>query len=165
MSENLQNWEIFQKEFNYKKKSGIIKNEKISQEKAIMYTFSDLVNITNKLRSKEGCSWDREQTHESLKQYLLEETGEVIEAIDHKDQENLCEELGDVLFQVMIHSQIAKENQDFTIDDVVNGICEKMIRRHPHVFGDKKVNSLEEGEALWNAIKMQEKARKKRKKP
>jgi tetrapyrrole methylase family protein/MazG family protein len=89
----------------------------------------------------------------------------VIEAIDHNDQENLCEELGDVLFQVMIHSQIAKENQTFTIDDVVNGICEKMIRRHPHVFGDKKVISSEEGEALWKAIKLQEKARQKSEKP
>jgi tetrapyrrole methylase family protein/MazG family protein len=130
-----------------------------------MHTFSDLVNITNKLRSKEGCPWDKEQTHESLKQYLLEEAGEVIEAIDHRDQENLCEELGDILFQVMIHSQIAKENQSFTIDDVVNGICEKMIRRHPHVFGDKKVISSEEGEALWKAIKLQEKAREKSEKP
>lgn len=130
-----------------------------------MYTFSDLVNITNKLRSKDGCPWDKEQTHESLKQYLMEEAGEVIEAIDNRDQENLCEELGDLLFQVMIHSQIAKENQSFTIDDVVNGICEKMIRRHPHVFGDKKVNSPEEGKALWEAIKMQEKAGEKSKKP
>ena len=130
-----------------------------------MHTFSDLVNITSKLRSKDGCPWYKEQTHESLKQYLLEEAGEVIEAIDHKDKENLCEELGDLLFQVMIHSQIAKENQDFTIDDVVNGICEKMIRRHPHVFGDKKVISSEEGEALWEAIKMQEKAREKSEKP
>ena len=130
-----------------------------------MHTFSDLVNITSKLRSKDGCPWDKEQTHESLKQYLLEESGEVIEAIDNKDKENLCEELGDLLFQVMIHSQIAKENKDFTIDDVVNGICEKMIRRHPHVFGDKKVISSEEGEALWEAIKMQEKAREKSEKP
>lgn len=130
-----------------------------------MHTFDDLVNITNKLRSKDGCPWDKEQTHESLKQHLLEEAGEVIEAIDHKDQENLCEELGDLLFQVMIHSQIAKENQSFTIDDVVNGICEKMIRRHPHVFGDKKVISSEEGEALWKAIKLQEKALQKSEKP
>jgi tetrapyrrole methylase family protein/MazG family protein len=140
---------------------GIISKKEVSS----MHTFSDLVNITSKLRSKDGCPWDKEQTHESLKQYLLEEAGEVIEAIDHKDKENLCEELGDLLFQVMIHSQIAKENQDFTIDDVVNGICEKMIRRHPHVFGDKKVISSEEGEALWEAIKMQEKAREKSEKP
>lgn len=74
--------------------------------------------------------------------------------------ENLCEELGDILLQVMLHSQIAKEEGAFTIDDVVDGVCRKMIRRHPHVFGDVKVNSVEEGLALWNAIKKQEKAEK-----
>ncbi|MDK2965157.1 MULTISPECIES: MazG family protein [Lacrimispora] len=130
-----------------------------------MYTFQDLVDITNKLRSEDGCPWDREQTHESLKKHLEEESQEVFLAIDHKDMDNLCEELGDVLYQVMIHSQIAKENQCFSIDDVVSGICEKMIRRHPHVFGDKKVISSEEGEAVWNEIKMQEKSRENSKKP
>ncbi|WP_124065797.1 MazG family protein [Clostridium sp. E02] len=130
-----------------------------------MYTFEDLVNITIKLRSDEGCPWDREQTHESLKKHLVEESEEVLLAIDNKDMENLCEELGDVLYQVMIHSQIARENNAFSIDNVVNGICEKMIRRHPHVFGDKKVNSSEEGEALWNAVKMLEKGSQKWKKP
>ncbi|NNJ30270.1 MazG family protein [Lacrimispora defluvii] len=130
-----------------------------------MYTFKDLVDITNKLRAEDGCPWDREQTHESLKKHLEEESQEVFQAIDNMDMENLCEELGDVLFQVMLHSQIAKESHCFSIDDVVNGICEKMIRRHPHVFGDKKVISSEEGEAVWNAIKMQEKALEKSKKP
>lgn len=80
--------------------------------------------------------------------------------MDNKDMENLCEELGDVLFQVMINSQIASENGAFTIDDVVDGICQKMVRRHPHVFAGVKVNSVEEGTALWNQIKMQEKAKK-----
>ncbi len=122
-----------------------------------MHTFEDLVNITNRLRSDHGCPWDREQTHESLKKCLEEESGEVLSAIDQKDMENLCEELGDVLFQVMLHSQIAKEHGDFTIDNVVNGICEKMIRRHPHVFGDKKAITSEEGQALWDEIKKQEK--------
>ena len=130
-----------------------------------MYTFQDLVDITNKLRAEDGCPWDREQTHQSLKKHLEEESQEVFQAIDNKDMENLCEELGDVLFQVMLHSQIAKESHCFSIDDVVSGICEKMIRRHPHVFGDKKVISSEEGEAVWKAIKMQEKAREKSKKP
>ena len=83
-----------------------------------MYTFQDLINITAKLRSEGGCPWDRAQTHESLKPYLTEEAGEVLQAIDSKDMENLCEELGDVLFQVMIHSQIAAEAGDFTIEDV-----------------------------------------------
>lgn len=130
-----------------------------------MYTFQDLVDITSELRSEEGCPWDREQTHESLKKHLVEESNEVLWAIDQKDMENLCEELGDVLFQVMLHSQIAKENHHFTIADVVNGICEKMIRRHPHVFGDKKAITPEEGQALWDAIKMQEKAAQKSEKP
>lgn len=125
-----------------------------------MYTFGDLVNIIAELRSDHGCPWDRKQTYESLKTCLLEETQEVIDAVDNKDMENLCEELGDVLLQVVMNSQIASEEGTFTIDDVVNGVCEKMIRRHPHVFGNVKVNSQEESLALWNEIKKQEKAKK-----
>ncbi len=125
-----------------------------------MYTFKDLVEITETLRGPEGCPWDKEQTLESLKQYLRNESEEVFEAVDAGDMENLCEELGDVLFQVMINSQVAKELGAFSIDDVVDGICRKMVRRHPHVFGDVKVNSVQEGNALWNEIKMQEKAKK-----
>jgi len=125
-----------------------------------MYTFGDLVNIIAELRSDHGCPWDRKQTYESLKTCLLEETQEVIDAVDNKDMENLCEELGDVLLQVVMNSQIASEEGTFTIDDVVIGVCEKMIRRHPHVFGNVKVNSQEESLALWNEIKKQEKAKK-----
>lgn len=125
-----------------------------------MYTFDDLVGIIAKLRSPEGCPWDREQTFESLKKCLADETEEVFQAIDNKDIENLCEELGDVLLQVILNSQIAKEEGRFTIDDVIDGLCRKMVRRHPHVFGGVKVNSVEEGTALWNQIKMQEKAKK-----
>lgn len=125
-----------------------------------MHTFDELIDIIAELRSDHGCPWDKEQTHDSLKKCLLEESDEVIQAIDKNDKENLCEELGDILLQVMLHSQIAKENGDFTIADVVDGICEKMIRRHPHVFGDVSVNSPEESLALWNAIKKQEKAKK-----
>ena len=128
-----------------------------------MYTFDDLVNIIAELRSDHGCPWDREQTYESLKKCLADETQEVFEAVDRHDTENLCEELGDVLLQVMLNSQIAKEEGAFTIDDVISGLCKKLIRRHPHVFGDAKVSSTEEGLALWNAIKEQEKAEKKRK--
>lgn len=124
-----------------------------------MYTFEDLVNIISELRSDHGCPWDRNQTYESLKVCLQEESQEVFDAIDNKDMENLCEELGDVLLQVVMNSQIAKEEDSFTIDDVVNGICEKMIRRHPHVFGNVKVNSQEESLALWNEIKKREKAK------
>ena len=125
-----------------------------------MYTFDDLVGIIAKLRSPEGCPWDREQTFESLKKCLSDETQEVFQAIDNNDMENLCEELGDVLLQVILNSQIAKEEGRFTIDDVIAGLCRKMVRRHPHVFGGVKVNSVEEGTALWNQIKMQEKAKK-----
>ena len=125
-----------------------------------MYTFDELVGIIAKLRSPEGCPWDREQTFESLKKCLSDETQEVFQAIDNDDMENLCEELGDVLLQVILNSRIAEEEGRFTIDDVIDGLCRKMVRRHPHVFGDVKVNSVEEGTALWNQIKMQEKAKK-----
>ena len=123
-----------------------------------MYSFQDLTDIIAKLRSDEGCPWDREQTYESLKKCLADEAQEVYEAVDNQDMDNLCEELGDVLLQVMLNSQIAREEGAFTIDDVIDGICRKMIRRHPHVFGDAKVNTAAEGLALWNAIKAQEKA-------
>ena len=133
-----------------------------------MYTFKDLVEITAKLRAEDGCPWDRAQDHETLKKqtfeslrkYMREEAEEAVQAVDKNDMENLCEELGDVLFQVMLNSQIAKEKGLFSIDDVIGGICEKMVRRHPWVFGGEKINSTEEGEALWARIKMQEKAKK-----
>lgn len=124
------------------------------------YTFDDLKEIMRILRSEDGCPWDRRQTHESLIPCLKEETGEVIDAIRNQDMENLCEELGDLLFQVMSHSQIAQEKAYFTIDDVVDGISAKMIRRHPNVFGDVKVNSAEEGLDLWKRIKSEEKSKK-----
>ena len=124
------------------------------------YTFQDLVRITETLRGERGCLWDRAQTHESMKACLEEECREVLDAIDHQDTENLCEELGDVLFQVMMHSRIEEEKGGFTIDDVINGICEKMVFRHPHVFGDKKISSEEEGNALWEELKNLDKLRK-----
>lgn len=124
------------------------------------YSYEDFLDIIAKLRAPGGCPWDMEQTHESLKKCLIEESGEVIEAIDNKDDENLCEELGDLLLQVVMHAQIAAEEGRFTMDDVVQGVSEKMVRRHPHVFGDAKVTSVEEGLDLWNAIKKQEKAPK-----
>lgn len=123
-----------------------------------MHTFDELKEIIAELRSEHGCPWDLKQTHTSLKVCLAEESEEVFRAIDSNDMDNLCEELGDVLLQVMLHSQIAGENGNFTIDDVVDGLCEKMIRRHPHVFGDVKVSTPEESLALWNEIKKQEKA-------
>lgn len=125
-----------------------------------MHTFDDLIGIIAELRSDHGCPWDKEQTFESLKKCLADEAQEVFEAVDNKDMENLCEELGDVLLQVVLYSQIAKEAGAFTIDDVIDGISEKMVRRHPHVFGDIEVKSPEEALALWKEIKLQEKAKK-----
>lgn len=125
-----------------------------------MYTFEDFVKIIAELRSEHGCPWDREQTFQSLKKCLADETEEVFWAIDHEDMENLCEELGDVLLQVVMNSQIAAEMGAFTIEDVIDGVSQKMIRRHPHVFGDVKVSSPEESLALWKEIKRQEKEAK-----
>lgn len=125
-----------------------------------METFDDLVRIVAKLRSKEGCPWDREQTFASLKKCLADEAEEVFQAIDAQDMENLCEELGDVLLQVVMNSQIAAEKGLFTIEDVISGLCRKMVRRHPHVFGDAKASSPEESLRLWKQIKEQEKKEK-----
>ena len=122
------------------------------------YSFGDLVEIIAALRAPGGCPWDIKQTHQSLKECLVDESGEVIDAIDNDDDENLCEELGDVLLQVVMHAQIAAERGSFTIDDVVQGVSEKMIRRHPHVFGNVKVSSPEESLELWKKIKEQEKS-------
>lgn len=125
-----------------------------------MHTFEELVSVVATLRSERGCSWDRKQTFESLKPCLLDEAKEVLDAVDSHDMDNLCEELGDVLFNVLIYSQIAKEMGYFELKDVVDGVCEKMIRRHPHVFGDRKPLSADESLNLWNEIKKQEKNEK-----
>lgn len=116
-----------------------------------------LIDIMKVLRSKEGCPWDREQTHESLKRYLIEETYEYLEAVDLNDKRHMCEELGDVLLQVVFHAQIASENGDFNIEEVINGICEKMIHRHPHVFGDVSAETSNDVLKNWEEIKKKEK--------
>ncbi len=121
------------------------------------YSFDEFMNIIRTLRGENGCPWDREQTHESLKQCLIEECYEVIEAINNKDSENLCEELGDILLQVAIHSAIAEENNEFTVNNVITEVSKKMIRRHPHVFGDVEVNSSEEVLRNWEDVKSMEK--------
>ena len=133
----------------------------IDTEKEGAYSFRELEQIVAALRSEHGCPWDRAQTYESMKKCLADETEEVFQAIDNQDMENLCEELGDVLLQVMLNSQIARERGDFTIDDVIDGLCRKMIRRHPHVFGEQQALTPEEGLKLWNQIKAQEKSEKK----
>ncbi|WP_026486840.1 bifunctional methyltransferase/pyrophosphohydrolase YabN [Caldanaerobius polysaccharolyticus] len=121
------------------------------------YDFRDLVGIMERLRGEGGCPWDREQTHESLKQYLIEECYEVIEAINKKDPGKLQEELGDVLFQVVFHSRIAEEEGLFDIGDVINGVCSKMILRHPHIFSGVKVSGTDEVLSNWDEIKKGEK--------
>ncbi len=122
--------------------------------------FAALKEIVAILRSPEGCPWDREQTHQSIRKNLLEETYEVIETIDDDDPDAMCEELGDLLLQIMLHAQMAAEDGYFTVDDVVFAINEKLIRRHPHVFGDKSAENATEALASWQEIKAQEKAAK-----
>jgi len=118
--------------------------------------FKKLVCIMKKLRSNNGCPWDKEQTHQSLKPYLIEETYEVIESIDNNDPESLKEELGDLLLQPIFHAQIAEDNKDFTILDVIKSINEKLVRRHPHVFDDAEINTSEEQKIHWERLKKNE---------
>ena len=115
--------------------------------------FTTLVEIIALLRSPEGCPWDRKQTHESLRKNLLEEAYEVLEAMDEADMDKLSEEFGDLLLQIVLHSQIAKDNGEFTVDDVIRKINEKLIYRHPHVFGDTKVRDAEEVTVNWEELK------------
>jgi tetrapyrrole methylase family protein / MazG family protein len=129
----------------------------VKDEKILFKNFSKLREIISVLRGPNGCPWDKEQTHESLKRYLIEETYEVIEAIDQGDIDHLIEELGDVLLQVMLHAQIGEDEGYFSIADVIEGISEKMVRRHPHVFGSVEVENTAEVLQNWEEIKKQEK--------
>jgi len=132
--------------------------------------FAELVSVMERLRGKNGCPWDREQTRESLKPFLLEEAYEVLEAIDEGDPEILKEELGDLLFQILFHSEIARERGEFGIEDVLSYTIEKMTRRHPHVFGTvpsavRKGRRLTSKDVLarWEELKQKEKRNRKRK--
>jgi len=124
------------------------------------YVWHDLIEIMARLRR--GCPWDREQTHESLLPYLIEETYEVVEAVEADSDGNLCEELGDLLLQIVFHSQLATERGKFSIADVVDGLSNKMIRRHPHVFGDQAVSTVAEVWQNWDMLKALEPAAKTR---
>ncbi len=115
-----------------------------------------LVEVMAQLRSDQGCPWDREQTHQTLKQFLLEESYEVLEAIDAGDDGELCKELGDVLLQVVFHAQIADEEGRFNVDDVCKAVVDKLIHRHPHVFGDVEVDDADEVVTNWERIKRAE---------
>ena len=132
-------------------------NGKTYEEKSA-HDFAELLEIVAILRSPDGCPWDRAQTHETMKKCLSDETQEAIEAIDKADDENLCEELGDVLLQVLLNCEIAKERKAFEFSDVVQMLSEKLIRRHPHVFGDiERPETPEESLKLWKSVKKQEK--------
>lgn len=120
---------------------------------------SFLVGLMARLRSPGGCPWDLQQTHQSLRPYLVEEAYEVIEAIDSGNPGNLKEELGDLLLQIIFHSQLASEKGDFSIDEVIQAISQKIIRRHPHVFNGEKAERAEEVSRKWSEIKRQEKKR------
>lgn len=120
--------------------------------------FYGLVEIVDQLLGPKGCPWDKEQTHHSLKRYLIEETYETIEAIDANDSEKLCEELGDLLLQPIMHAQMESRDEGFDIDDVITAISEKLVRRHPHVFGDKELNTAEEVLKNWDVIKQKERS-------
>ena len=123
------------------------------------YTFDDLRAVVEVLRSEQGCPWDREQTHLSIRENLIEEAYEVIEGIDNEDRELLKEELGDVLFQIMFHSRIEEEQSSFSVDEVIDGISRKMVHRHPHVFGDRQLDTTSQVLDAWDKIKAEEKSR------
>ena len=120
------------------------------------YDLEELRAIVAELRGPEGCPWDRDQDYDSLKVTLRDETQEVLDAVDHRDRENLQEDLGDLLLQVIFYAQLAAEDGYFTLDDVMTGLGRKLVRRHPHVFGDAKANTPEEALALWREVKRRE---------
>lgn len=126
-----------------------------------MKSIDQFLKTISKLRGPGGCPWDKEQTHKTLKRYLIEETYEAIDAIDNNDSKVLMEELGDILLQVVLHAQIASEKKEFTFNKVVNYINDKMVSRHPHVFSNTKVNSTDEVMINWEKLKKIEKPQRK----
>jgi len=124
------------------------------------YTVYDLKKLIEVLRGEGGCAWDREQTHESIRRNFLEEAYEAVEAIDEKDTTHLCEELGDVLMQVIFHARMEEEKGGFDLDDVADMTCKKLIVRHPHVFGDRSASNSEEALQNWDDIKKSERHQK-----
>ena len=126
-----------------------------------MSSIEDFIKTIAKLRSPNGCPWDKEQTHESLKKYLIEETYEAIDAIDKNNPTELKEELGDILLQIVLHAQIASESNQFSFDEIAKSINKKMISRHPHVFSDTMVKNAEEVMINWEKLKQAEKPEQK----
>ncbi|OEG71398.1 hypothetical protein ATZ36_14870 [Candidatus Endomicrobiellum trichonymphae] len=125
--------------------------------KKYLREFDKLVSILATLRSKNGCMWDNEQTHESIVKHLFSEAEEVKKAVKNGDMGNLEEELGDILLQVVFHAQIAKENKSFSIAGVIEKLNKKLVRRHPHVFGEYKVKNTKDIEVIWEKVKAEEK--------
>lgn len=123
----------------------------------IVSAIHDLLQTMARLRGPDGCPWDREQTHQTLCEPLIDETCELLDTIDRGDSEHMCEELGDVLLQVVFHACLAEEKGEFSFDDVARGINEKLVRRHPHVFGDRKLDDAEAVLRQWEQIKAAEK--------
>ncbi|WP_203364420.1 nucleoside triphosphate pyrophosphohydrolase [Bacillus sp. REN10] len=132
----------------------------VKNEEQTYREFSVLRQIIATLRGPNGCPWDREQTHESLKKYLIEEAYELLDAIDRQDDDHMVEELGDVLLQVLLHAQIGEDEGMFVMEDVIESLAQKMVRRHPHVFGEQVVEGAEQVVANWQEIKQQEKGTK-----
>jgi len=139
-----------------KPKKAAISKGKSSSPSAPGAWFEKLVALQARLRAPNGCPWDREQTHTSLRTYLIEEAYEVLDALESGDDEKFAEEMGDLLLQVVFHSQIAAEEGRFTVEDVIREVHEKMVRRHPHVFGDQRAKDAEEVLKTWHQIKAQE---------
>ena len=132
-------------------------NEEFIKEK---YNFKDVLDIVHKLRQPDGCPWDSVQTYETMKKCVTDEAQEVVEAVDNNDYINLKEELGDLLLQVLMYSEIAKEKDEFTLDDVIDELGKKLVRRHPNVFTQEeevKKLDIEEGLSIWKAVKKKEK--------
>lgn len=125
------------------------------------YNINDLIEVMALLRSENGCPWDREQTHKSIRKNFIEETYEAVEAIDNDDKKLLKEELGDVLLQVVFHSQMEAEQGNFDFSDVADGITKKLVERHPHIFGDVKAQNSEDVHEIWEEVKRKTKHRKK----
>ena len=122
-----------------------------------MKTFDELIEIAETLQGPEGCPWDKKQTFQSLKPYVLEEAHELLEALDADDAEMMVEELGDVLFQVVFFGTLGEKTGRFTLEDVIQSVCDKLVRRHPHVFGADKVDSSDDVVKHWERIKLEEK--------
>ncbi len=124
------------------------------------YTFEDLKDIVKKLRGENGCPWDKEQTHQSIKHNIIEEGYELIEMLDSENWEKVADESGDLLLQIVFHAQIGEENGEYGLDDVCDAVCRKLIHRHPHVFGELKLENSEQVLDEWNKIKRDDRGQK-----